>query len=76
MLCLLGGLVGLFFVWLTLTGMNAVLSGQMDSALKLYLSSTDIGIGLGVSIAVGILAGVVPAASAAKLDPVEAIRSK
>jgi putative ABC transport system permease protein len=56
--------------------MNAVLSGQMDSALKLYLSSTDIGIGLGVSIAVGILAGVVPAASAAKLDPVEAIRSK
>ena len=76
MLCLVGGILGLSFVWVTLKGLNYLLSHQMESAIRLYLGSSDVLIGILVSVAVGVIAGLMPAISGSKLDPVEAIRSK
>lgn len=76
LLCLLGGLIGLFMVWGTLGIMNYILQHQLESAIRLYLSSVDVFIGIVVSVMVGLMAGAVPAARGAALDPVEAIRSK
>ena len=76
MLCLLGGIIGMALVYVSLLLLNWVLSHQMESAVKLYLMGSDVSLGVLVSLAVGIVAGFVPASSAARLNPVDAIRSK
>ena len=68
-LCLIGGVIGIFLVQLTLKLISTV------APLDLYMSTFNLLLGLGFSIAVGILAGIIPAYNAAQLDPVEAIRS-
>jgi len=68
-LCLIGGVIGIFFVFITLKLISAV------SPLDLFLSPFNLVLGVGVSIIVGILAGIIPAFNASNLDPVEAIRS-
>jgi putative ABC transport system permease protein len=66
-LSLIGGLGGLFFVYLiTLIPMGS---------LEVLLTIKNIALGLGVSSAIGLVAGIVPAALAARLDPVIAIRA-
>ena len=67
-LCIVGGAIGLLFVWLILKGISAVIPFQM------WLSPKNISIGVTVSIAVGIIAGMVPAWLASRLDPVVAMR--
>jgi putative ABC transport system permease protein len=66
-LCLLGGLAGLFLVWL--------LTFVPMGSLPVILSTKNIILGLGVSTTIGLIAGIVPAAMAARLDPVLAIRA-
>lgn len=44
-----------------------------DMTIVLYLK--NIIIGIGTSVGIGIISGIVPAYFASKLDPVEAIRS-
>lgn len=66
-LCLIGGLTGLFLVYLV----TFVPVGTM----KIGLSIENIILGLGVSSVIGIVSGIIPAAIAARLDPVLAIRS-
>lgn len=68
-LCLFGGLVGIFLVWI----IAVVLSAALD--FEFVLSFGKILLGSGLAIFIGLLAGIIPAYSAAKLDPVEAIRS-
>ncbi len=75
-LCLLGGMVGLGLVWLSLKGFGYILEHQMDSAVKLFLSPGDISMGIIVSVLVGLVAGMLPAWSAAKLSPIDAMRFK
>jgi putative ABC transport system permease protein len=67
-LCILGGILGLIFVFGVLKVASALTEFEMT------LSISNILVGLVLSILVGILAGVIPAFNAAKMDPVEAIR--
>ncbi len=64
-----GGLVGLLTVALGITIFN-----WYFETFEAYMSLTNVMFGLGISVFVGILAGIVPAVLAARLDPVEAMR--
>jgi putative ABC transport system permease protein len=67
-LCLIGGGAGIFLVWLVTT--------IPQDALPLTMTAARIVLGLLISVAIGVIAGIVPAAVAANLDPVIAIRAK
>lgn len=67
-LCLLGGVVGLGLIWLG----TLAISKAMD--FDIFLSATNISIGIFTSVIVGILSGLIPAIQASGMDPVEAIR--
>ena len=67
-LCVIGGVLGLFLVF-TLANTATIMSD-----FSIQLSIENIILGLSVSIIIGIVSGIVPALSAARLDPVEAIR--
>ncbi|MGB1308814.1 MAG: ABC transporter permease [Oceanihabitans sp.] len=69
-LAVIGGLVGLFLVWLISIGM-----GQLTDSFEFILSYSNMLIGFLLSTAIGLVSGVIPALSASKLDPVEAIRT-
>ncbi len=66
-LSLIGGLAGLLLVYL--------ITFIPLGSLEVVLSVKNIVLGIGVSSVIGIAAGIVPAAMAARLDPVAAIRS-
>jgi putative ABC transport system permease protein len=67
-LSLIGGGVGILIVFL--------ITLIPQDALKLLLSFANISLGLGVSVVIGVLSGIIPAVLASNLDPVAAIRSK
>ena len=67
-LCLIGGVSGITLVWLV------TLIPQ--DALPLTMTAARVVLGLLISVAIGIIAGIVPAVLAANLDPVIAIRAK
>jgi len=69
-LCIIGGIVGLFLVWL----LTLILSASMP--FPIFISSSIIGLALSICIVLGVLSGIIPAAIAAKMDPVVAIRTK
>ena len=69
-LCVIGGLIGIFFVWLISLLLTSVLED-----FKFILSITNILWGFLLSIVVGVISGIIPAFTASRLDPVEAIRS-
>jgi len=66
-LSLIGGGSGILLVYL----LSFIPLGSLD----LILSFNNILLGLGVSSAIGVVAGIVPATLAARVDPVEAIRT-
>lgn len=68
-LCVIGGLIGIVFVWVISTVLTNVLE------FDFVLSFTNIILGFGLSVIVGLIAGIIPAFTASRLDPVEAIRS-
>jgi putative ABC transport system permease protein len=67
-LCIIGGIMGLTMVFIILKVLSSVFGYAM------FLSPTNIMIGVSLSVFIGILAGLIPALQASKLDPVEAIR--
>lgn len=66
-LSLIGGLVGLFFVYL--------ITFIPLGSLVVTLSMKNIVLGLTVSSIIGLVSGIIPAALAARMDPVTAIRA-
>jgi putative ABC transport system permease protein len=44
--------------------------------LAIIISPKDLLIGVGLSVIIGLLSGLIPSWQASRLDPVEAIRSK
>ena len=69
-LCIIGGTIGLFFVFLTTLLMTHAFNFPVYISLGMLITTIII------CISVGILAGIIPASQAAKMDPVKAIRSK
>ena len=69
LLCLIGGALGLLLVYIGTVLANHYI--EFDVAL----SVSNIFTGLWVSVLIGVISGMIPALSAAQLDPVEAIRS-
>ncbi|MGC6469830.1 MAG: ABC transporter permease [Flavobacteriales bacterium] len=67
-LCLIGGCLGLLLVFI----LTQLVGSFTD--FEVGLTFENIFLGLSVSIIIGIISGIVPALSASKLDPVEAIR--
>jgi putative ABC transport system permease protein len=68
-LSVLGGVIGIFLVWLVSLAANAALD------FEFILSFFNIFLGFGLSTLIGLISGIIPAISASKLDPVEAIRT-
>lgn len=68
-LSLLGGMVGLVFVFAGTTLVNTL------ADITLILSAGNIVLGLFISGMIGLLSGFLPALSAARLDPVEAMNA-
>lgn len=69
-LCMIGGAIGLLFVFL----LAQILTASFDFSFILPLSR--IVMGLTISIVVGVISGFIPAWKASRLNPVDAIRSK
>jgi putative ABC transport system permease protein len=69
-LAVVGGVVGLFLVWL-----GTLLASGLTEDFEFVLSVPNMIIGFSISSLIGLISGVIPALSASRLDPVEAIRT-
>lgn len=69
-LCIIGGFLGLVLVQIIVKVLTNVFGFEM------FLSFSNIMVGVIWSVSIGILSGLIPAYQAASMDPVEAIRSK
>ena len=69
LLCMIGGAMGLVIVFITLTIFSKIANFPLFISMPLLIASIII------CVVVGILAGIIPARRAAKMDPVVAIRS-
>ncbi len=68
-LSVIGGMIGLFFVWI----ISIVMSKVVD--FEFVLGMGNVLLGTGLAALIGLIAGIIPAITASKLDPVEAIRT-
>jgi putative ABC transport system permease protein len=68
-LSVIGGIIGLLLVWI----ISIILTKVLD--FEFVLSAGNIILGTGLAAIIGLISGILPAISASKLDPVEAIRT-
>lgn len=69
-LCIIGGAIGVLLVFLLTLLISSVAS------FPISISPGILGLAISICIIVGVLAGIIPASIAARMNPVEAIRSK
>jgi putative ABC transport system permease protein len=69
-LCILGGAIGLLLVFILTTVITLLLD------FPVFISMGIMSLAISICIVIGILAGIIPASIAARMDPVVAIRSK
>ena len=69
-ICVMGGLMGLILVYI----LTLVLTNVFN--FPVYISAGILTLAISICIIIGILAGMIPAYAASRLDPVVAIRSK
>jgi putative ABC transport system permease protein len=68
-LCIIGGLIGLIAVFVLAFVFTSLFG------FKVFVPMDIIGLAVGICLFVGVIAGIIPAVTAANLDPVVAIRS-
>lgn len=68
-LSVIGGILGLIMVWI----ISIIITNVLD--FEFVLSTANIILGTVLAGVIGLIAGILPAISASKLDPVEAIRT-
>lgn len=69
-LSLLGGIVGLLIIL-----SMVLLVNMLGGAFQLILTQGNIILGMGVSMFIGLISGIIPAFGASRLNPVDAMRS-
>jgi putative ABC transport system permease protein len=69
-LCIMGGLMGLSIVFLLTLASKAIFG------FTVFIAPNILILAVSICIIVGVMAGIIPASIAAKMDPVVAIRSK
>jgi len=69
-LCIIGGLVGLFLVWILAVALSSFLP------FAITIAPSIIFLAFSICIILGVISGIIPASIAAKMNPVEAIRTK
>lgn len=69
-LCIIGGFIGLLLVFILTSIVSAVLN------FPIFISTSNMLLAVGICVLVGVLAGIIPASQAARMNPVVAIRSK
>jgi putative ABC transport system permease protein len=69
-LCIMGGMFGLLLVWGLAAGLSAVLP------FKISIAGNIIILAFSICFILGVAAGIIPARMAARMNPVDAIRSK
>jgi putative ABC transport system permease protein len=65
-ICFMGGVLGLAISW----PLSLIINEVLPSSMPLWV----VGLSISISIAVGLISGIVPAYTAAKMDPVDALR--
>ncbi len=68
-LSVIGGVIGLVLVWI----ISIILTQALD--FEFVLSMGNVFLGTGLAALIGLISGILPAITASKLDPVEAIRT-
>jgi putative ABC transport system permease protein len=68
-LCIIGGAVGLLLVWGVVQGLGAIVDFNFILPIQRVIT------GISISVVVGVVAGIIPAIKASRLNPVEAMRS-
>ncbi len=68
-ICVMGGLMGLILVYL----LTVILTNVFN--FPVFISASILTLAISICIVIGILAGIIPAYTASRLDPVVAIRS-
>ncbi len=73
-LCLIGGLLGLAIIFIAIELLQTF-AGEALEGFALKMSLNNILVGVLLSVAIGIISGFIPAYSASRLNPVDAIRT-
>jgi putative ABC transport system permease protein len=73
MLCIIAGSIGLLIAYVASIVINKNFLNT-DSSVHLHFTLALIVTGLGLSMAIGVISGLLPAWRASKLDPVDALR--
>jgi putative ABC transport system permease protein len=75
LLCVMGGIIGLVLVFIESFVLEGLIRSVAEIVFEFRMSVYNVFIGILFSVVIGIVAGIIPAIFAARMKPVDAIRS-